>query len=222
MGVARPEGFSGVLAKAGRFCAGLAAAALLSACYESRDTIMIDTNGHVKMVSVFSVDTSVDGAPSGERFCEFEESTRPGIAISWETTRDGAMRTCTFTMSGAIEEIVAAGEEAAAGLDESAREMLDEINSGGFRRDGDVWTYTSRTAFGSQFTADPTIPPEILAQAASNLEGRTAEFSFTAPRIISSNGSISEDGTTATLVLPLVDEDGVFLETIEFEVRFSL
>lgn len=208
---------------------------LLGGCFDMRNDLTVARDGTATVVATFSLSADVmgmmgaaagaaggGGAPADDDFCPDDMADLPtGFTATHErSTADNGDLICTITVVGPIDRM---------------NEVLatEDFNPGG-GVEGDDGTITLTAEGGGVYNyalsftipkEDAPTPEEAAMQAAmmqamrDMMTGRTMTWSVTAPRILSSTGTI--DGNTATFVIPVTDLIDNAGGNYTFEVRFG-
>jgi hypothetical protein len=215
----------------------LALLPLLGGCFDMRNDLTVAPDGTATVVASFSLSADIMGmmgaaagaaggsakAPADDDFCpdDIADDIPAGFTATHErTTAENGDMVCTITVVGPIDRM---------------NDLLatENFNPGG-GVEGDDGTITLTAEGGGVYTyaltfaipAEEAPTPEEAAMQATMMQamrdmmtGRMMTWSVTAPRILSSTGTI--DGNTATFVIPVTDIIDNPGGTYAFEVRFG-
>lgn len=202
----------------------------LSGCFDMSQDFTFTEDGSASVNMVLRVDAALlalsenQGDQVAQRFCDdgmIDTSDEPGVEATAVRTTDRGDVVCTISIRGETERLVA--------FMENPREMFDaNPESGGMNM------HLSLTQEGEAYTFALSVPPmerkdeEDNPMAASMeqfllaaMSGRSLEWSVTAPRIIQTSGTLSDDGRTASYSIPLATAFSNKTETFEFDATFS-
>ncbi|MCC6735829.1 MAG: hypothetical protein IT534_06835 [Bauldia sp.] len=213
----------------------LALLPLLGGCFDMRNDLSVAPDGTATLVASFALSADMmgmmgaaagagGGAPAADDdFCpdDMDEVPEGFTATSERTTAGNGDLVCTMTITGPLDRL------------NEVMEGTDFNPGGGIEGDdgqitlvaegGNVYLYTLTFAIPKE---DPPTPEEAAMQAAmmqamrEMMTGRTMTWSVTAPRILSTTGTL--DGNTATFVIPVTDMIDNTGGEYTFEVRFGL
>jgi hypothetical protein len=188
-----------------------AALPLLAGCFDLTQNLTVEGNGTVTYVTEMGMSAEMrqmaEESADGDEFCpkDFTDLPPGFTATTAESIRENGDAVCTLTAVGPIEQLeaaIASGKLTLGGMDEDAPEVTI-VNEG-----GGVYTYTLTLNIDPEETpATPPTPEEAAMNAQMEamilqaMEGRMLTWTVTAPRILSSSGTI--EGNTATFSLPL-------------------
>jgi hypothetical protein len=213
----------------------LALLPLLGGCFDMRNDLSVAPNGEATLVASFALSADMMGmmgaaagagggaAAEDDDFCPADMDEVPAgfTAKNERTTAENGDLVCTITITGPIDrmnEVLTGTDFNPGGGVEGDDGQITLVAEG-----GNVYLYTLTFAFEEQ---DAPTPEEAAMQAAmmqamrATMEGRTMTWSVTAPRILSTTGTI--DGNTATFVIPVTDMIDNAGGAYTFEVRFGL
>lgn len=167
----------------------------LAACFDADMTITFLDSERAEMTAVMTMGPEFYAmvASSGDDACE------EGVG---EVQADGSY-VCTITESGLIDEMT--GEMASSDDDEGGMNPGEEMSVE--RLDAD----TIKVSFDLAAMLEDSGPSEedqagmeaMQAQIQAAFAGHAITMRVVGKEIVSTNGTISEDGTTATFVLPM-------------------
>jgi len=155
----------------------------LAACFDAEMTLNFpdDNTAEATMVMIASADFYEMSATGGESFCE------DGTEVEME---DGSY-SCTETFTGTIDEAIA---------DPDIGEGMSIE-----RRDGGLLF----VSFDLEEVTSDMAPPEeaggeeMLAMMAEAFAGHAITLNIGGSEIVETNGTVSDDGTTASFAIPL-------------------
>ena len=203
---------------------------LLAGCFDMSQSLTVDANRTVTYVTEMAMTAEMmnfaEEGEEREEFCPTEfTDIPPGFTATAETTtRENGDAVCTVTAIGPLDQLqaaIASGKFIPGGMEDDAPEITLVDEGGG------VFLYTL------VLTIDPEEPPatpmtaeerafqtQMETMVLAAMEGRTLTWSVTAPRIISSTGTV--EGNTATFSVPLTISMTQPGTTHTFVVRFAL
>jgi hypothetical protein len=154
----------------------------LAACFDVEMSLDFpgEDRAEATMVMLASQDFYALATSSGEAFCEGEESMH----------EDGR-HVCTETMSGTIDEI-ASDPDLGSGL------VIERRVGGLLHVAFDLGDLTEDIAPAEEDGAD-----EMMAMMREAFAGHAITLNISGAKIIETNGTVSQDGTTATYEIPL-------------------
>jgi hypothetical protein len=199
---------------------------MLTGCFEFEQHFKFEANenaaatGKIVMDAAFVAMTERDGKP----FCDEEVVATGDVQKKVTKSTVEADVVCTIEMTGEMRQVIQAVADAATTpIEDPQAVTLAEANG----------RYTLTIHLSS---LKPDEPPseqdeemaEMMQQMfLARLSGRVLRFSVTAPEIIETNGTISDDGTVATLTRPMADaftsdEPTVFRTVFELDNNSAL
>jgi hypothetical protein len=208
---------------------------LLGGCFDMRNDLTVAPDGTATLVASFTMSADMmgmmgaaagaaGGAPAeDDDFCPTDMDEVPAgfTAKSERSTAENGDAVCTMTVIGPIDrmgEVLADTEfNPGGGVEGDDGQIMLTAEGGG------IYTYSLAFAIPAE---DAPTPEEAAMQAAmmqamrEMMVGRTMTWSVTAPRILSSTGTI--EGNTATFVIPVTDMIDNTGGEYTFEVRFGL
>lgn len=208
---------------------------LLAGCFDMRNDLTVAPNGEATLVASFTLSADMmgmmgaaagaaGGAPAADDgFCSEDLGELPAgfTATQEQTTAENGDAVCTVTVTGPIDrmnDVLTGTEFNPGGGVEGDDGQITLVAEG-----GNVYLYTLTFAIPKE---EAPTPEEAAMQTAmmqamrEMMEGRTMTWSVTAPRILSSTGTI--EGNTATFVIPVTDMIDNAGGEYAFEVRFRL
>lgn len=158
----------------------------LAACVDMDLTLKIDgDNATVSSTVTMGPEGYQMMASSGEDMCE------DGVA----TTLDNGDYQCTTEMTGTIDEMIAELEAAEEGMDPDQTAKIEKLEDGNLRVSFDLAEMKASVAEGG-------MDPGMLMMMQQMLVGRNLTFTIEG-QIVETNGTLSDGGDMATLIIPL-------------------
>lgn len=183
--------------------AALGAALALSGCIDLDMNTEILGPDEARVSGYMEVQRGMlDMMGGAESFCPAEEGGT--IALTETHAR------CNVEMEGSFAEVFESGEE------EGPAPSVEDLGDGTVRVSFPVG---AATADAAEMRADP----QMAAMMRPMLEGHTFTLRISGAEIVSTNGTLSEDGASAVFTFPLVqvlDENAAFPDTFEAVVRY--
>jgi hypothetical protein len=180
--------------------ASLIGCLLVSGCFDLKQDLAFRRDGTATANVRIAVDATALAMAKdvNSKWCSSEKLlSSAGITGTAERTTEGGDEVCSVSFSGKMEDLVAA---------------LSNANVGGDKRQG---VQLNRLGENYEFVVNfPSLKPtdkyagDPMAQGLRTLilakmSGRHIAWTLTAPRIIETSGTISEDGRTASYSRPL-------------------
>lgn len=177
---------------------------MLAGCFEFEQHFNFEADetaaatGKIVMDAAFVAMTERDGKP----FCDEEVFATGEVEKTVTKSTVEADVVCTIEMTGEMQQVIQAVAEAATTTSEDPPTATLSDDNGRL-------TLTIHLPSLKE-DEPPSEQNEEMAEMMqqmflARLSGRVLRFSVTAPEIIETNGTISDDGTVATLTRPMAD-----------------
>ncbi len=203
-----------------RMALALAGCLLTAGCFEMKQDFRFNADETVDVTFRIGIDAALMALANqnaDKPFCSDEMVQKDGITGTAKSTTEGGDMVCTITMSGPIDAIVKAASET------SLNENAEQKQTISLAKERDTYALDIELPPMQKDNAaeDNPMAQSMQAMMLAKMSGRTIAWTVTAPQIIETSGSISEDGTTASYSRPLA-EAFTSKEPTRFSVKFSL
>lgn len=200
----------------------------LAGCFDMRQDLTIVDGDHAELRVRLAVDAAIiamstqNGKP--DTFCDSATSPRfEGVEYAMVRTAEGGDFVCSYTMTGPIEALsrmLASNQVLGApqGADAQERPTMAIALSA----EGDNYRFAVSVPMSAMFPDDqPENGMDMKPMMAAMLAGRSLSWSVTAPTIVETNGTLSEDGNTVSFSAPLAMGLAEGQSDPEFHVVFA-
>ena len=205
--------------KSGLAGAALAACLLASGCFDMKQDFRFNSDETAEVTFRIAIDAALIAlAQQGTEkpFCTDEMIARDGITGTAKSTTEGADVVCTLTISGPIAKVVDAASNAKLNENAKGKQAI------ALTRDGEAYVLQiDLPPPDDGKAADNPMAKTMQAMMLAKMSGKTLAWTVTAPSIIETSGTLSDDGRVASYSRPLA-EAFTSREPTRFSVRFSL
>lgn len=202
--------------------AALAGCLAMSGCFDMKQDFVFKADKTAELTFRIGIDAALMALAnqnSEKPFCpsDMAATNKEGVTGSAVSSTEGGDLVCTIKMAGPIDTIVEAMSEVH--LNDNQQQQQGIL----LAQDGETYALTIELPpMQKPEEADKNPMAETMnAMLLAKMSGRVLSWSITAPSIIESNGTISDDRTVATYSRPLADAF-TSPEPTRFNVTFTL
>ncbi len=209
--------------KAHQLFAVLTVCLFLAGCFDLNQTLTVNEDRTLRYKGELAVPTlltRMTEAQSGEAFsCEkdFSLVTNTGANVEVKEAERGGNKNCLFILETALQDEIEIGLKAAGEEDTEPLMVLRKIDGGRYRVTSDftsLGAYADDSEIGQAYGAAAKTVMETL------FDDRAVRWVITAPKVLNSNGDISQDRTSVSWEAPLselidTDENMAFVAEIQ-------
>jgi hypothetical protein len=201
-----------------RVAVALITCLLVAGCFDIKQDLKFRSDGTATANIRIAVDASLLAMAkrSDSKWCSSDKLlSASGIVGNAEQTTAGGDEICSLSFSGRTDDFIAALSNASVGGDKKQRVELNRV--------GEDYEFVVNfpSLKPTNKHADDPMVQGFKTILLANMSGKSIAWTVTAPRIIESSGTISEDGRTATYSRPLASALSSDKPTT-FRVVFSL
>ncbi|WP_404861887.1 hypothetical protein [Georhizobium sp. MAB10] len=177
---------------------------MLTGCFEFEQHFEFEADGNAAATGKIVMDAAVVAMTErdGKPFCDEEVVATGEVEKTVTKSTVEADLVCTIEMTGEMQQVIQAVAEAATTTAEDPPTAMLSDDNGRFTLTIHLPSLKEDEPPSEQ---DEEMAEMMQQMFLARLSGRVLRFSVTAPEIIETNGTISDDGTVATLTRPMAD-----------------